>query len=132
MAIRWDDLDDQDDGEFDMFAAWIVGCDPGPTLAERLAAWRPAWQAEAACRDLDAAVFFPADGEPADAAVTVCARCPVRDACGDFGRREPAGVWGGQARGTCSDCGTRPTRSLGRCANCYARLLRRRPAAAPS
>ncbi|WP_371494104.1 WhiB family transcriptional regulator [Kitasatospora sp. NBC_00374] len=62
------------------------------------------WQADAACRELDSALFFHPPGErggPHDrrdaAAKRVCARCPVRAQCLDYAlaAREPYGVWGG-------------------------------------
>lgn len=41
------------------------------------------WEAQAACRNLDAALFYPAEGDTAQAerAKAVCGRCPVREAC---------------------------------------------------
>lgn len=59
------------------------------------------WHAEAACRGMDTNVFFPAGGSGSrinwSAALTVCARCPVREACLDYAVRtsQPDGVWGG-------------------------------------
>lgn len=57
------------------------------------------WRREAACRGMDANMFFP-DTED-DARVTeakaVCATCPVRAACLDFAleSRQDDGIWGG-------------------------------------
>lgn len=56
---------------------------------------RPAWFAEAACAGLDIDLFFPERGETTSAAKAVCAGCPVRDECREFGMRERFGVWGG-------------------------------------
>ena len=62
------------------------------------------WQLEGACRQEDPAVFFHPEGErgPArrkrdEAAVQVCASCPVLQECRNHGLtvREPYGVWGG-------------------------------------
>lgn len=57
------------------------------------------WRTDAACRDLDTAIFFPdTDAEAATApAKAVCATCPVRDACLEFAlvTRQDDGVWGG-------------------------------------
>ena len=55
------------------------------------------WRKDAACRDLDTAVFFPEDDEGVAAAKAVCATCPVREACLDFAliTRQDDGVWGG-------------------------------------
>ena len=62
------------------------------------------WQYQAACREADARLFFhpesergPARDKRDAAALAVCARCPVIDACRAHGLsvREPYGVWGG-------------------------------------
>jgi WhiB family redox-sensing transcriptional regulator len=55
------------------------------------------WRADAACRDLDTAVFFPDTEEEVAAAKAVCASCPVREACLAFAlvTRQDDGVWGG-------------------------------------
>jgi WhiB family redox-sensing transcriptional regulator len=65
---------------------------------------RWSWRMRAACRHMDIAVFFAADGErqpQRDArearAKGICARCPVIRSCADYAirYREPHGVWGG-------------------------------------
>jgi WhiB family redox-sensing transcriptional regulator len=55
------------------------------------------WYADAACRDIDTTVFFPASDAKAEEAKAICAACPVREACLDFAieTRQPEGVWGG-------------------------------------
>jgi len=55
------------------------------------------WREEAACREADTAVFFPATDEEAAAAKAICAVCPVREPCLLFAlsNREEQGVWGG-------------------------------------
>ena len=55
------------------------------------------WRLDAACRDLDTAIFFPETDEAVDAAKAVCATCPVRQACLEFAliTRQDDGVWGG-------------------------------------
>jgi WhiB family redox-sensing transcriptional regulator len=55
------------------------------------------WRLDAACRDLDTAVFFPDTDEESARAKAICAGCPVRDACLDFAlvTRQDDGVWGG-------------------------------------
>ncbi len=64
-----------------------------------------AWQTRAACRGPLASVFFPPSSpersdtrvEREQRAKTICARCPVRQACLDFAvrTREAHGIWGG-------------------------------------
>ncbi|MER7195140.1 WhiB family transcriptional regulator [Streptomyces flaveolus] len=62
------------------------------------------WQADAACRGMDSAVFIPPAGErgPArrrreDAARAICGSCPVSGPCGRFAlaSRQYYGIWGG-------------------------------------
>lgn len=51
----------------------------------------------AACRgDPNHEAWFPYPSQDFDYAREVCARCPIRDACGEFaGRTGQSGVWGG-------------------------------------
>lgn len=58
---------------------------------------RYSWQIDAACRGVDAELFFPATEEEALGAKAVCDTCPVRLACLAFAleRNERFGVWGG-------------------------------------
>lgn len=46
----------------------------------------PAWLSEAACLDADPVVFFYGDGnsEPWQAALSICANCPVRKQCAEW------------------------------------------------
>jgi len=62
------------------------------------------WQLAGACREADPRIFFHPEGErgPArrlrdDAALKVCADCPVIAECREHALsvREPYGVWGG-------------------------------------
>ena len=63
------------------------------------------WQAKAACRGPQAAVFFPPThperkderAEREDRAKEICASCAVRKPCLEFALeiREPHGIWGG-------------------------------------
>ena len=55
------------------------------------------WRKRAACREVDTFVFFPETDEEADAALAVCATCPVREDCLEFAlvTRQDDGVWGG-------------------------------------
>jgi WhiB family transcriptional regulator, redox-sensing transcriptional regulator len=64
------------------------------------------WQRDAACRDLDSAMFFHPDGERGvsrerreERAKAICAGCPVRAQCLEHSLRveEPYGIWGGMA-----------------------------------
>jgi hypothetical protein len=50
-----------------------------------------------ACRDADPGLFFPPPGESADAAMAICAGCPVRAECLELAlaNGERFGVWGG-------------------------------------
>ena len=61
------------------------------------------WRNEAACRHVDADLFFPV-GSSGDAvghikaAQAICRRCPVQEACLRFAlaTNQDAGVWGGK------------------------------------
>jgi WhiB family redox-sensing transcriptional regulator len=71
-----------------------------PLLAELLRA--PSWHARAACRGVGPSDFYPEHGSPglreaAERARALCARCPVVAECGEAGRREDHGRWGGLA-----------------------------------
>lgn len=65
----------------------------------------PYWRPDAACRDEDPDLFFPAAGNSAavkaqeERARAVCRRCPVRRACLGWAvaTRQEHGVWGGLA-----------------------------------
>jgi WhiB family redox-sensing transcriptional regulator len=52
---------------------------------------------DAACRDADTSVFFPASEADAGEAKAICAACPVREECLEYAiaTRPPEGVWGG-------------------------------------
>jgi len=57
------------------------------------------WRRRAACRGIDADIFYPPTEDDSDAvaAKAVCAQCPVREACLEhaLAHREREGVWGG-------------------------------------
>ena len=58
---------------------------------------RPAWHAEAACRGVDPALFFPERGERRPvAALAYCAECPVTAPClaSALELASTVGVWG--------------------------------------
>jgi WhiB family redox-sensing transcriptional regulator len=56
------------------------------------------WRQRAACRGIDADVFYPLSDEMAEEAKGICADCPVREACLEHAlmTRERDGVWGGR------------------------------------
>src|SRR5205823_4410487 len=62
---------------------------------------RPAWQANAACRDHPEVSWFPSRGEDVRPAQTICAGCAVRAECLEFALmhepddRSRVGIWGG-------------------------------------
>ncbi|UDY34057.1 WhiB family transcriptional regulator [Dermatobacter hominis] len=58
---------------------------------------RAAWEVQAACRDLDTALFFSDDLDEISAAKRICLACPVRTRCLDAAveRGEQYGIWGG-------------------------------------
>lgn len=55
------------------------------------------WRQHAACRGLDAEIFYPVTDEEAITAKAVCGQCVVRETCLEhaLGSRERDGVWGG-------------------------------------
>lgn len=56
------------------------------------------WQSDGRCVGADPDMFFPARGAPTAPAKAVCASCPVREPCLDWGlRHEHHGIWGGLA-----------------------------------
>ena len=65
------------------------------------------WRQQAACRNVDTALFFPPEDEETGAslvdaadtelALSICASCPVREECLEFAirTRQLDGIWGG-------------------------------------
>lgn len=55
------------------------------------------WQQDAACRHTDPEMFFSSNDEDRDAAMALCAGCPVRMQCLEqaLASREGYGIWGG-------------------------------------
>lgn len=55
------------------------------------------WHADAACAEADPALFFAGDDESTQAAMELCAVCPVRRTCLEeaLAVGEMHGVWGG-------------------------------------
>jgi WhiB family redox-sensing transcriptional regulator len=66
-----------------------------------LVGWRPAWHADAACREApDAVSWFPTDGQAATTARAVCARCLARDDCASWALEQGPdlkGIWAGRS-----------------------------------
>lgn len=83
----------------------MVGTVAEGTALDRLRAQREkvntamnaTWQKRAACRGLDAEIFYPAEDEEAEEAKSVCELCPVHQPCLEHAlmQREREGVWGG-------------------------------------
>ena len=68
-------------------------------LLDMIETLRPAWHARAACHGMTEVMFpvgGPGKGRDTASATPLCARCPVRSECADYGANEPDGVWGGQ------------------------------------
>lgn len=55
------------------------------------------WVVFAACREADPDIFFPSNKAQEQAALALCAMCPVLDECQSYSldARETFGVWGG-------------------------------------
>jgi WhiB family redox-sensing transcriptional regulator len=59
----------------------------------------PDWFGSAACRGIDADLFFPERGQSVGTATAICRGCPVRVECLAFSMTsgEKFGIWGGLA-----------------------------------
>lgn len=57
----------------------------------------PDWVSDAACKGMDASLFFPERGEGVSQIRAVCRTCPVAQRCLDYAleNNEKHGVWGG-------------------------------------
>ena len=55
------------------------------------------WRQRAACRGVDADIFYPLSDEDAEEAKGICGACGVRETCLEYAlaNREREGVWGG-------------------------------------
>ena len=66
-----------------------------------LVGWRPAWHADAACREApDGVSWFPTDGQAATTARAVCARCLAKDDCASWALEQGPdlkGIWAGRS-----------------------------------
>lgn len=61
------------------------------------------WMADAACRGMDPNAFHPERGERVDAALRICATCPVVEQCRAYGEATESGqhgIWGGASART--------------------------------
>lgn len=72
-------------------------------LATKLHPWEP-WMDEALCKGVDPDVFFPVsakdEADEARHAKSICAQCPVREACLDYAiTYDERGIWGGTTEG---------------------------------
>jgi WhiB family redox-sensing transcriptional regulator len=58
---------------------------------------KASWRQRAACRGVDADIFYPVSDDGSEEAKAVCASCSVRQACLEYSlaAREREGVWGG-------------------------------------
>lgn len=64
-------------------------------LFDLIANARPAWHADALCREHPEVNFFPTKGESANPARELCRRCLVATECRAAGTSEVHGIWGG-------------------------------------
>jgi len=56
------------------------------------------WRNRASCVGTDRRLWFPERGDPGRAAPRICAGCPAREPCLEYGLVDPArghGIWGG-------------------------------------
>lgn len=56
---------------------------------------RPAWQDHAACHNRGNTHFYLSIGQSARRALALCANCPVRVDCLEYGLHDQHGIWGG-------------------------------------
>jgi WhiB family redox-sensing transcriptional regulator len=97
---------------------------------------RPPFQALAACKGMDPALFFVGHGADSyDEARAICAECAVSEACLAYALADSElhGMWGGttprerramRRAGGCSNCGTTEGLRLGRCRPCRTHVAR--------
>ena len=64
---------------------------------EQMLAVRPAWQADAACREWPGEWWYPTRGEDGAVAKAICGQCPVWVECAEFAlaNHDLFGIWGG-------------------------------------
>jgi len=69
-------------------------------LVQLVASLRPAWMADALCREFPQLSWFPERGESVEPAKAVCARCLVAEECERYAADQPAplaGIWAGES-----------------------------------
>jgi WhiB family redox-sensing transcriptional regulator len=87
---------------------------------------RPAWHADAACKEHAEVSWFPARGETGEAAKAICASCLVAEECRAWaaGQDRLVGIWGGLSgheRRTGATSAEQPRRqTVARCTRCEA------------
>lgn len=90
MRVPWPSMDAIE-------AVMVSGTDVLEALDRLLK--RPAWQADALCREYPEVNFFPERGEDTRPAKSICRRCSVREECETFALDDPdalkSGIWGG-------------------------------------
>lgn len=66
-------------------------------MTATMSAITTSWRDRAACHGLDPDIFYPVSDDDAQEAKSICAVCPVREACLEYAlaNRERDGVWGG-------------------------------------
>ncbi len=75
----------------------LTATDAQPVDLLTLLGHRPAWHADALCREYPGVSFYPERGQPTGPAKAICGRCAVRQDCEAAARAnaEEFGVWGG-------------------------------------
>lgn len=58
---------------------------------------RQPWMVDAACRQMPTSLFFKGRYESHAEIKAICAECPVREQCLEYGIDEPYGMWGGMS-----------------------------------
>lgn len=58
---------------------------------------RPAWHADAACKEHPELSWYPERGDDVRPLKAVCAGCLVRDECAEAGAHEMHGIWAGES-----------------------------------
>lgn len=99
MALAWQPLDLRDDTDDALYAGDPAGLIDAADLVAALAT-RPAWMADASCREHPDVTWFPKRGQSTDPAKAICTRCLVRAECEQYAYEAGswlAGIWGGSS-----------------------------------